>query len=273
MTPLRIETSDPSLVADGLVHVTVRSAALAQRVDLTLWVPPQAAGLQLLPVVTLLHGVYASHWAWAFKGAAHRTAARMIAAGEIPPMVLAMPSDGLWGDGSGYVRHAAPGQPTRDCEQWIVAEVPAVAAQACAACSSDSPQFIAGLSMGGWGALRLAGKHPARYRAASAHSALSRVEQFDLFLAGPRSGWSTAPGDASVCEALRAASGTLPPLRFDCGSDDPLLAANRALHEELEAAGIAHRYEEFPGGHDWPYWALHLQDTLRFFGAVLAGGR
>jgi len=56
----------------------------------------------------------------------------------------------------------------------------------------------------------------------------------------------------------------LPPLRFDCGVDDPLIEVNRSLHRELEAAGIPHEYKEFPGGHSWDYWILHLRDTLRF---------
>jgi enterochelin esterase-like enzyme len=29
-------------------------------------------------------------------------------------------------------------------------------------------------------------------------------------------------------------------------------------------------YEEFPGGHEWPYWTEHLEDTLRFFEGCLA---
>ena len=41
-------------------------------------------------------------------------------------------------------------------------------------------------------------------------------------------------------------------------------AGNRALHAALDARGIEHQYEEFAGGHDWPYWRLHLADTLRF---------
>jgi putative tributyrin esterase len=64
----------------------------------------------------------------------------------------------------------------------------------------------------------------------------------------------------------------LPPLRFDCGVEDRLLAANRALHSALLQAGIEHGYEEHPGAHTWDYWAAHLADTLRFFGRILAGG-
>ncbi len=69
---------------------------------------------------------------------------------------------------------------------------------------------------------------------------------------------------------MTANRATLPPLRFDCGLDDPLLAANRQLHADLTAAAIPHAYAEFPGGHDWPYWERHLEDTLRFFAQILA---
>jgi putative tributyrin esterase len=154
-----LEVSDPALSPPGLRFVTVKSAALGQRADVLLFVPPQAAALQSVPLVLLLHGVYGSHWAWAFQGGAHLTAQRLIDSGAIPPLVLAMPSDGLWGDGSGYVAHAE-----QDFERWIVDEVPAAARAACSACSEASPLFIAGLSMGGFGALRLAGTRCASWQ-------------------------------------------------------------------------------------------------------------
>jgi enterochelin esterase-like enzyme len=229
-----------------------------------LFVPPQAAALQNAPLVLLLHGVYGSHWAWAFQGGAHLTAQRLIDAGAIPPLVLAMPSDGLWGDGSGYVAHAE-----QDFERWIVDEVPAAARAACGACSEASPLFIAGLSMGGFGALRLAGRHPTRFVAAAGHSSVTEAAQLDALIAETRAGWVRTPADHSVIASLRGASAPLPALRFDCGRDDPFIAANRQLHTELQAAGIAHEYAEHDGGHGWAYWAQHLEDTLRFFGQAL----
>ena len=96
-----IEVSDPAIEAGGLTFVTVKSRALRRRADVTLYVPPLPPGMTDLPIVVLLHGVYGSHWAWALKGRAHLTAARLIAEGVLPPVALAMPSDGLWGDGSG----------------------------------------------------------------------------------------------------------------------------------------------------------------------------
>jgi enterochelin esterase-like enzyme len=260
-----LEVADPALSPPGLRFVTVKSAALGQRADVLLFVPPQAAALQNAPLVLLLHGVYGSHWAWAFQGGAHLTAQRLIDAGAIPPLVLAMPSDGLWGDGSGYVAHR-----TQDFERWIVDEVPAAAREACTACSEASPLFIAGLSMGGFGALRLAGRHPQRFVAAAGHSTVTEAAQLDALMAETRVGWAAAPADCSVIASLRGADARLPALRLDCGRDDPFIEANRQLHAELQAAGIAHAYAEHGGGHDWAYWAQHLEDTLRFFGQALS---
>jgi len=96
------------------------------------------------------------------------------------------------------------------------------------------------------------------------------VSRLDALTApGSLGDWSTNVAVA----ARRSVSAPLPPFRFDCGRDDNLLAANRALHEALEMAGIAHDYAEHEGGHDWPYWRRHLADTLLFFGEVLRGSK
>ena len=121
MLPFRtIDISDPRFEAEGLRHVTVKSPSLRGRGDLTVWAP---AGVTPVALVVLLHGVYGSHWCWALKGGAHRTASRLIGAGLIPPLALAMPSDGLRGDGTAYMRH---GDGT-DYERWILDEVPVAA--------------------------------------------------------------------------------------------------------------------------------------------------
>lgn len=267
MTTFRtLELSDPAIPADGLRFATVKSRALRQRADVAMYATPGAEAATDLPVVVLLHGVYGSHWAWALKGDAHRTAARLVAEGALPPVALLMPSDGLWGDGSGYLPHA-----TRDFERWVVDEVPALAAEAIPGCTSRSPLLIAGLSMGGFGALRLAGKHPGRFVAVAAHSAMTDIAQFDGLVEDDRAGWSDAEADRNVAAALLGARGPLPPIRFDCWREDPFIEANRALHGTLDAAGIGHRYVERDGGHEWPYWTAALEGSLRFFGRVLRG--
>jgi S-formylglutathione hydrolase FrmB len=260
-----IEVADTRFVRDGLLPVTFKSPALRARADITLYVPPGVESSRNVPLVLLLHGVYGSHWAWALKGGAHVTAARLIAERAIPPMVLAMPSDGLWGDGSGYVAHAHGG----DFDRYIVDDVPACVSEVVPAVGPDSPRFIAGLSMGGFGALRLGAKYPTQFRGISGHSSITHFSQMSRFVEEPLDAYGPLPeSEQSVLHWLDANRGKLPPLRFDCGTSDPLLDDNRALHRELDARGIRHVYEEFPGGHEWPYWERHLADSLRFFASV-----
>jgi putative tributyrin esterase len=259
-----IEISDSRFEAEGLRLVTVKSRALGNRADMTLFVPRQVA--EGMPLVILLHGVYGSHWAWALKGGAHRTTAALIEKGEIPPMVVAMPSDGLWGDGSGYLPHR-----NANFERWIVEEVPAAAAAAEPRLGKDFPVFINGLSMGGFGALRLAAKYPERFRAAGGHSSMTHFDQFPMFVEEPLDKYACAPEDRSVLDTMKKNRGRLPPLRFDCGTEDQLIQFNRELDRELTKAGIDHVYEEFPGAHSWGYWELHLAEMLRFFGKQISG--
>lgn len=250
------------LMADtkGLSHITVKSRALGRRVDVTAFVPEGVGEGKDLPIVTLLHGVYGSHWAWAFKGEAHLTARRLIEQKRIPPMVVLMPSDGLWGDGSGYVRHR-----DADYEKWIIEEVPGVAFHMTQACSPASPRYLAGLSMGGFAALRLGAKYAPNFNAISAHSSATHLNQLANVIEETTGGWSSDPCDQDVFAALKGASGPLPRIRFDCGTEDQLLSANRALHQAMASAGIAHTFEELPGGHDWDYWKANLYRSLIFF--------
>jgi putative tributyrin esterase len=259
-----IKLTDPRFERDGLRHVTVKSAALGQRADLSLFLPVEGRGASELPVVILLHGVYGSHWSWALNAGAHLTAARMIAAGEIPPLVLAMPSDGLWGDGSAYLPHVE-----QDFEKWIVEEAPLAATEASDLVSAESPLFIAGLSMGGFGALRLGAKFGARFGGISAHSSITMLEHLEGFVEESIDCYRAVEKEPNVLSAILQYRNALPPLRFDCGEQDSLLMANRDLHRALEEAEITHSYQEFPGGHEWPYWEAHLEESLRFFGAQL----
>jgi putative tributyrin esterase len=261
-----IEISAPGLTPPGFNFATVKSAALGQRADVTLYVPASARAEEDAPIVILLHGARGSHWAWTFKGGVHQRLEALIDAGLAAPMVLIMPSDGLWGDGSGFVSHR-----TQDFEHWIVEEVPQLATMISPACSKRSPVFICGLSMGGYAALRLAGKYPDRFAGASAHSAITTDDQFDRVIAEPRDGWSRALEDRSVVAALTLTPRP-PPIRFDCGLDDPLLPANRRLHADLTSLGVAHRFEVRPGGHNWTYWSNAVDESLLFFNGLIANG-
>ncbi len=258
------ELSNPAFEMDGLRFITVKTPNLKGRGDICVYVP-KGEKTKNLPVVTLLHGVYGSAWVWAFLGNAHGITQKLIDAGKIRPMILVMPSDGLWGDGSGYMAHDGC-----DFEKWIAEDVPATVMENIPQASEKSKQFISGLSMGGFGALKIGSKYAKQYAGISAHSAITEVSQMKLFVEEPLEAYSqTDKGHESVFTGIIENKAILPPLRFDCGNSDELISYNRKLHEELENEGIKHIYEEFEGGHQWEYWQKHLDDTLLFFNGFL----
>lgn len=255
------DVSDPRWEVEGLREVTVASPALARRADLTIWAPrPEAE----VPLVVLLHGVYGSHWGWIRSGGAHRTLDRLIQCGRVRPMALAVPSDGLWGLGSGYVP-----RPGEDSQAWIVDEVPAAARLAAPGAGAEGV-CIAGLSMGGFGALRLAGLFPERYAAAAGLSSITAVEQLAEVTRQPVTAFPTGPGEGRLLDVLIRSGRQLPPISLACGTEDRLLESNRHLHRELVDADIDHVYHEHPGGHNWAYWSSHIEDVLVFFENALS---
>jgi len=264
-----IEVSDPRFENEHLRQVVVKSAALGRRVDLTLFVPHSPPGT-VSALLILLHGVYGSHWSWAYRAGIHRTAQRLIDAGQIQPLVLAMPSDGLWGDGSGYVPHR-----NANFEEWIVTEV-ALAAKEAAPCLASEPKlFLCGFSMGGYGALRLGAKYARRWSGVSAHSSITHISQMQRFVEEAQVNYEeqASDDDLSPLHWMKINKHALPPLRFDCGLQDDLLKGNRELHEALLGEGIPHIYQEFPGEHEWDYWEEHAVDTLRFVNGLLEPNR
>lgn len=259
-----LEASLPVFTPPGISFVTVKSAALRRRGDVSFYVPPSAPAGKPLPLVLLLHGVFGSHWAWLFKGGAQVVMDRLMKEEGLPPMILAMPSDGLWGDGSGYASHESA-----DYHRWIVEEVPA-AAKLADPRAAHGPRFIAGLSMGGYGAMRLGALHPDVFSGISAHSSCTNLTDLHGFVEETAEQYvlqETQP--MGLIECLRQKADTLPPLRFDCGTEDELIGHNRILHQQLLEAGIPHQYQEFPGGHTWDYWHAHLAESLRFFAQLI----
>jgi len=263
-----VELSDPAFEQEGLRLATVGSPALGHRVDVSFWVP---AAEHISTLLILLHGVYGSHWVWSQRAGVHRTAQTMLSAGEIGPMVIAMPSDGLNRDGSAYrtwPRTEAFG--AEDVERWIVEEVPALARLASPALLPQAKIAIAGLSMGGYGAMRLGAKYAHRFNAISAHSAITRIEDMRPFVKEPVSDYlvcATSP-ELSALHWLQTHHHLVPPLRFDCGTEDPLISSNRKLHTALLQHNIPHQYTEFQGGHNWSYWQQHISETLSFVNRV-----
>lgn len=254
------EVSDPKFESDNLRFITVKTNNLKGRGDICVFVPP-IENAENLPLVLLLHGVYGSAWVWSQKAGVHITAWELMQKGIIKPMVIAMPSDGLWGDGSGYLSHNQ-----KDFEKWIVEDVPNAVIENIPSVSKTSDLFISGLSMGGFGALRLGIKYPEKFKAISAHSAITDIEQMHMFVEEGMENYKQIPEEEnSVIGLARKHNAALPRIRFDCGTEDSLLEANRALHQQFQESKIKHTYQEFPGAHEWSYWQDHVKDTLLFF--------
>jgi len=256
-----IEISDPQFEFGNLRFITVKTPNLKGRGDICLFLPLFGPETKEIPLIILLHGVYGSSWAWALKAGVHETADRMIRNRDIKPMAIAMPSDGLWGDGSAYLAHHG-----LDFERWIVDDVPLAAAEVSSKINKNSPLFISGLSMGGFGALRLGIKYHSQFSGISAHSAITDLNQMSLFVDESIEGYKQQDSrEESVWDIIQTQEGRVPPLRFDCGTEDLLIEGNRKLHKQLDEEGINHQYQEFPGGHEWWYWQEHVVESLLFF--------
>ena len=251
--------SAPAAAGEHLHSVAHPSPSLGGRGDITFFIPPGPAPM---PLVILLTGVYGSHRAWTDQGEAHLTALRLLEEGRTRPMVLAMPADGLWTLRTGFIRHVDGAY-----ERWIMEDVVACARGLVPDLGPEV--FLAGLSIGGYGALRLGAKYGGLVRGISAHSPITRLHDMARFEPEPGSYLGAEPFVGVWIARHRA---TLPPLRFDCGTEDPLLDASRRLHDELVHQSVVHVYQEYPGAHDWTYWKTHLADTLLFFEQRLRDG-
>ena len=139
-------------------------------------------------------------------------------------------------------------------------------------------RHIGGHSMGGYGAVRLALEHPEVFASANSHSG--------AFMRGPISTskdvpdrFSSFPGemlqifgaspigskhDVLAVAGRAKAANAIPRLHLDCGTEDYLLDANRALHATFEEMRVPHAYKEYPGAHEWDYWDQHIQEAIAF---------
>jgi enterochelin esterase-like enzyme len=262
-----IAVSDPQFERANVRFLTLYSQALGGRGDISVFVPPGVESLRSVPIVILLHGVYDSHWAWFFKGGAHDVASNLMANSQMRPMLLVAPSDGLYEDGSGYFCHSG-----RDYERWITDDVIEGVTKVFPCVDAGSPVFISGLSMGGYGALRLGMKRPDIFSGISAHSAITRIEEMSQFTSALFPSQNVYAAETDLLSWAERNRDILRPLRFDCGIGDSLIEGNRLFHRELKGRQIPHRYMEFEGAHDWSYWHAHVSASLLFFEEILRDG-
>lgn len=137
---------------------------------------------------------------------------------------------------------------------------------------------ISGVSMGGFGALHLAFRHPQLFVAVSAHSA-ALIEKLPNFLGAAQSPRSRVLGGVfgnppdpvfwnanSPLTLARSANLAGLKIYFDCGDQDDygFDAGAAALDKDLTARKIPHEFHIYPGRHDPAYFAVHLPSSLQF---------
>jgi S-formylglutathione hydrolase FrmB len=156
----------PAMVwASTLVETTVPSAALGRALPVAIYRPDGAAPPSGWPVLYLLHGLNGSYRDWPTLGGIQSTLDLLIASRSVQPLVVVMPDAG----NSWYVDSGAIGGPG-NFETAILDDLPRAIEQDLPVRRDRSGRAIAGLSMGGFGALRLAFKRPDRYCAVASLS-------------------------------------------------------------------------------------------------------
>lgn len=212
-------------------------------------------------VMFLLHGLSDDYSIWSRRTSIERYVDGL-------PLIVVMP-DG----GRGFYSDAVQGYAY---ETAIAQELPAIIE---AYFPTKLPWCATGLSMGGYGAAKLALKYPERFKSGHSHSGAVLFGHLTFEENGARRdlgsaieqefrrilGENPTGGPNDLCFA----AGSLPPsqrpsIRIDCGTDDFLLADNRQFHEYLNSIDFCHEYEEFPGSHEWSYWDRHVQEALEF---------
>lgn len=236
--------------------------ALEKMTSLTVILPEGKTGP--FPVFYLLHGLSDDHSAWTRRTSIERYVDGL-------PLIVVMPN----GERGFYTDSQS--NPKAAFETNIVRDIVGFVDRTFQTIPTRQGRVIAGLSMGGYGAAKLAIKHPDLFCAAVSHSGavgfgsrrLNADERWHQEWI-PVIGQDPRGGDNDIFAlAERASRDTLPALRIDCGVDDALIEDNRRFHAHLEKLGLPHQYEEHAGAHNWRYWDTHVQDTIQFFKGVL----
>lgn len=249
-----------------LAELTWHSQVLGKQTRTILVLPRVGRGPW--PVLYLLHGLSDDAGAWARWTRIENYVADL-------PLIVALPDGyrGFYTDnaaGPAYAQHFAH-------------ELPSFLAAHFHVRTRGKARAIGGLSMGGYGALRLALGFPELYVSAHSHSGALHAGSVDYRPAAIRRNRRLAARDAAYVAEMRRVFGPYPPgtehdlrqlarqalaaprrpaIRLDCGTEDFLLDANRDFRVALEAIGYPHSYEEHPGAHEWSYWDLHVRSAI-----------
>lgn len=226
---------------------------------------------QKYPVLYLLHGFSADHSDWArFSGIERYAQERQIA--------VVMPGV----DNSFYCNLPEGG----NYYNYYTQELPAVMESLFPISAKRENKFLAGLSMGGYGAFKAALRNPDSYAAAASLSGGMSC--------GAGEGWncsvsSSRPADVPTARFERAAFGEhgeylnpeendlkvllksamesgkpMPKLYQACGTEDFVYACNLEYRDYALQLGAPLTYEEGPGIHNWDFWDPFIRRVVNW---------
>jgi putative tributyrin esterase len=239
----------------ALIEARFFSPVLEKQVQFNAMVPN--AGHGPFPVFYLLHGYSDDYSNWL------RYTRLELYAGELP-VIIVMP-DGF----HGFYTDNHIGRPYG---RYMIEDVVGFAERVLPIRSERSARCIGGLSMGGYGSLRLALAHPEMFVSATSHSGAagynaencmpSMREMFQRVFPARYKG--SEHDVVALAAKVKRDGHPMPKLRIDCGKEDYLLQCNRDTSAGLNKVGYKHEYAEYPGSHNWEYWDEHIKDALAF---------
>lgn len=247
---------------------SLRSQALEREWRYTVYLPPGYEDEErAYPTVYLLHGYGGEHTNWTRYGDAAMTADSLIAADAIAPMILVMPDgeNSYWVDSDPVTGFGA-------VETALIQDLIPEVDRSYRTIPLRRARMIGGLSMGGYGAVHLALKHPELFGAAASLSgALSRVP--------PERPQSLAPAFGDPFDAARwqaenpfawieslKESGLRLPFYITVGDDDSarLIGGAVDFYAALRGAELPAELRITNGPHSWEVWDHALRETLIF---------
>jgi S-formylglutathione hydrolase FrmB len=220
---------------------------------------------QRYPTLYLLHGLSDDHTIWQRRTAIERYVEGLNLAVVMPAVHRSFYAD--MRTGQRYWR-------------FISEEVPAMARHFFPLSAERDENYVAGLSMGGYGAFKLALSYPERFAAAASLSGtldvvrLAQAEQAAgnnelQHIFGAADTLTESPNDLFQLAAQMVAQGKVRPRLYQwCGTEDFLYADNVRFREHTEALGLATTYEEGPGGHEWSSWDAQIQRVIAWLPGV-----
>ena len=215
-----------------------------------------SAGTGPHPTLYLLHGLSDDDSTWTRRTSVERYVAPLGLAVVMPQVARSF-----------YCDEAHGGR------YWtfLSEELPAVASGFFPLSQRREETFVAGLSMGGYGAVKWALRDPQRFAAAASLSGaldvarLVREDEPDHVALWDRVFGAGSP-EGSPDDLFRlladAAADDVPPLYLCCGTADPLSGDTSRFAEAARGAGLPVTVDIGPGEHEWGYWDARIQDVL-----------